>query len=107
MSRSSRSRFSPTPKKGEYPNRASGCVRLVYNMALEIYIRSHRNGRSMTTAESSSPLTDRFRECDRGVTRDRAVNAARNVVAVRPAKRENACGTAVRSHRKASPERRS
>ncbi|WP_121434686.1 helix-turn-helix domain-containing protein [Actinomadura pelletieri] len=100
VGRTSRSRFSPTPKKAEYPNRAFGCVRPVYTMALEIYSRSHRDGRLMTTAESSSALTDCLRECDR-------VNAARNVLAVVPTKRENACGTAVRFHRKASPGGRS
>ncbi|NKZ06751.1 RNA-guided endonuclease InsQ/TnpB family protein [Actinomadura latina] len=56
--RSFRYRFYPTPEQAEHLSRTFGCVRLVYNMALEARIRARRDGRPMTYRDSSAALTN-------------------------------------------------
>ncbi|MEV4006859.1 transposase [Actinomadura sp. NPDC049753] len=62
--RSFRYRFYPTLEQVEHLSRTFGCVRLVYNMALEARMRAHRDGRPMTYKESSAALTAWKREGD-------------------------------------------
>jgi putative transposase len=52
-------RFYPTPEQAEQLNRTFGCVRLVYNKALDERIRAYATGRrSISYAESSAALTE-------------------------------------------------
>ncbi|GAA4315551.1 RNA-guided endonuclease TnpB family protein [Actinomadura luteofluorescens] len=62
--RSFRYRFYPTSEQVEHLSRTFGCVRLVYNMALEARIKAHQKGRSMAYKESSAALTAWKREDD-------------------------------------------
>ncbi|TDC62970.1 transposase [Actinomadura sp. GC306] len=55
--RSFRYRFYPTADQAEHLSRTFGCVRLVYNMALEARVQARRGGRPMTYKESSAMLT--------------------------------------------------
>ncbi|WP_026214964.1 helix-turn-helix domain-containing protein, partial [Nonomuraea coxensis] len=51
-------RFYPTPEQSEELVRTFGCVRLVYNKALEERTRAYRlEGRGVSYAESSAALT--------------------------------------------------
>jgi putative transposase len=51
-------RFYPTPEQIEQLSRTFGCVRLVFNKALEERVRVHRaESRSMTYGQSSAALT--------------------------------------------------
>jgi putative transposase len=57
VQRSFRYRFYPTPGQAEQLNRTFGCVRFVYNKALEERARVRRSGRPMTYRDSSAALT--------------------------------------------------
>ncbi|MEH1057822.1 RNA-guided endonuclease TnpB family protein [Micromonospora sp. CPCC 206171] len=58
IKRSFKYRFYPTPEQAEQLNRTLGCVRLVFNRALEECIRLRRaNGRTMSYTETSAELT--------------------------------------------------
>ncbi|MEU7459564.1 helix-turn-helix domain-containing protein, partial [Streptosporangium roseum] len=51
-------RFYPTPEQAEQLARTFGCVRLVYNKALEERSRAHAlHGRRVSYGESSAMLT--------------------------------------------------
>ncbi len=51
-------RFHPADAQAAELPRTFGCVRLVYNRALEERTRAHRDeGRRVSSAESSAPLT--------------------------------------------------
>jgi len=51
-------RFHPTPEQADQLGRTFGCVRLVYNKALEERVRVHATeSRSMTYGQSSAALT--------------------------------------------------
>ncbi|TMR35061.1 IS200/IS605 family element transposase accessory protein TnpB [Actinomadura geliboluensis] len=52
-----RYRFHPTAEQAEQLGRTFGCVRLVYNMALEARIRALQDGRPLTYGETSALLT--------------------------------------------------
>ncbi|QKW37967.1 IS200/IS605 family element transposase accessory protein TnpB [Actinomadura sp. NAK00032] len=52
-----RYRFYPTSEQAEQLGRTFGCVRLVYNMALEARIRALQDGRPLTYGETSALLT--------------------------------------------------
>ncbi|TDC55180.1 transposase, partial [Actinomadura sp. KC345] len=55
--RSFRYRFYPAAEQVEHLGRTFGCVRLIYNMALEARVQSRRGGRPMTYRESSAMPT--------------------------------------------------
>ncbi|QYC39504.1 putative transposase [Nonomuraea coxensis DSM 45129] len=58
MKRAYKYRFYPTPEQSEELVRTFGCVRLVYNKALEERTRAYRlEGRGVSYAESSAALT--------------------------------------------------
>ncbi|MEV8632631.1 RNA-guided endonuclease TnpB family protein [Streptosporangium sp. NPDC051023] len=58
VKRAYRYRFHPTPEQASELARTFGCVRLVYNKALEERTRAHRlHGRRVSYAESSAALT--------------------------------------------------
>ncbi|MER6947198.1 RNA-guided endonuclease TnpB family protein [Nonomuraea sp. NPDC000554] len=50
-------RFYPTPEQAEELARTFGCVRLVYNRALEERTRAYAEGRKVSYVESSATLT--------------------------------------------------
>jgi putative transposase len=51
-------RFYPTPEQAEELARTFGCVRLVYNMALEERTRAYiQDGRKVSYVQSSAALT--------------------------------------------------
>src|SRR5690349_4569124 len=50
-------RFYPTPEQAAELVRTFGCVRLVYNKALEERTRAYAEGRRVSYAESSAALT--------------------------------------------------
>ncbi|WP_157555509.1 RNA-guided endonuclease InsQ/TnpB family protein [Herbidospora yilanensis] len=51
-------RFYPTPGQAEQPSRTFGCVRLVYNKALEERTRAYKEGRRVSYAQTSAALTE-------------------------------------------------
>ncbi|GHH64385.1 transposase [Streptosporangium violaceochromogenes] len=58
VKRAYRYRFHPTPEQASEPARTSGCVRLVYNRALEMRTRAYTlEGRRVSYVESSATLT--------------------------------------------------
>lgn len=60
--RSFKYRFYPTAEQAEHLTRTFGCVREVYDMALEARVRARRDGRGMTCRESSAALAGWKRE---------------------------------------------
>ncbi|MFG3702630.1 RNA-guided endonuclease InsQ/TnpB family protein [Micromonospora sp. NPDC047620] len=59
MKRAYKYRFYPTPEQAEQLHRTFGCVRLVYNKALEMRTRAYATQRrSISYAESSAALTE-------------------------------------------------
>lgn len=59
MKRAYRYRFYPTPDQAELLNRTFGCVRKVYNLALELRTGTYvTERRSMTYVQSSAALTE-------------------------------------------------
>lgn len=60
--RSFKYRFYPTAEQAEHLGRTFGCVRFVYNLALESRAKAHRDGRRMTYTDSSAALTGWKRE---------------------------------------------
>lgn len=55
--RSFRYRFYPTADQVEHLNRTFGCVRLVYNMALEARVQARRDGRPIPLPDGVTPST--------------------------------------------------
>ncbi|GGT80617.1 hypothetical protein GCM10010177_44420 [Actinomadura citrea] len=110
--RSFRYRFYPILEQAEHLSRTFGCVRLVYNMALEARIRAHRGGRPLTCDEGRLALAalmepPRFvwsRPPPEGVEDRRPVttDAARDVLAAGSAEGRNAGGADVRPQRESS-----
>jgi transposase len=110
-------RFKPTPAQAAELSRTFGCVRLVYNRALEARSTAWRDERRRVSYVESSTMLDRWvpssktcsvcgavrdelplniREwrCGCGAVHDRDVNAARNILAAGLA--ATACGDGVR-----------
>ncbi|RKN21580.1 helix-turn-helix domain-containing protein [Streptomyces radicis] len=118
--RAFRYRFYPTDGQAAELSRTFGCVRLVYNKALEErtcawygrelvvidrWFPSSRLCGACGAVRGKLPLNVRTWTCECGAVHDRDVNAARNVLAAGLA--AAACGDGVRPQRESSRTGRS